>query len=409
VRAPRALIIGGSLGGLFAAHLLRSIGWDIRVFERSAADLSGRGAGLGTRGELASVLGKAGIELGRGAITQVRSRILLDESGSIAAEIPICSLATAWDRVYGALRQALPSRQYHAGKHLRSFEQDAGSIFAHFADGTRAEGELLVGADGVHSVVRAQVMPDVQPRYAGYVGWRGAASQADLPEAFRQLMFNHMNFFFGERHLALSVPMPAPAEPLSAGESRVQITWFRPADADTTLRQLCTDSSGRRHGSSIPPALIRQECIAELKAAAAELAPQMTSLIRGLKQPLLQPIYDFEAPRMVFGRAVLLGDAAFVARPHVGTGVTKAALDADGLARALSMHSSDIHSALARYEAERSAYGQRLVARGRALGAWLEGSSQADRCGQPRDGGWRERLIGQFGAAGEEKLSDARA
>ena len=404
MRPPRALIIGGSLGGLFAAHLLRSIGWDVGVFERSAADLSGRGAGLGTRGELASVLSKAGIELGRSAIAQVRSRIRLDESGSIAAEIPILSFATAWDRVYRALRQALPSEQYHAGKHLCRFEQDAGSIIAHFADGYSAEGELLVGADGVHSAVRAQVRPDIQPRYAGYVGWRGANVQTDVPYAFRQLVFNHMTFFFCERQLALSVPMPASAEPSSADEFRVQITWFRPADAGTALRQLCTDSSGRQHGNSIPPTLIRQEVIAELKEAAAGLAPQMTALIRVLKQPLLQPIYDLELPRMAFGRAVLLGDAAFVARPHVGTGVTKAALDADGLASALSMHPSDLSAALARYEAERGTYGKRLVARGRALGAWLGDVDHAP----PHDDRWKERLIRQFGAAGEEPLSDAR-
>ena len=124
---------------------------------------------------------------------------------------------------------------------------------------------------------------------------------------------------------------------------------------------------------AIPPPLIRPEFISELKASAgSSLAPQMAAVVAQAKQPLLQPVFDLESPQLTFGRVVLLGDAAFVARPHVVAGVTKAALDAQYLVDALVAAGHDIEPALARYDTERRSFGGRLVARARHLGAYLE-------------------------------------
>ena len=113
--------------------------------------------------------------------------------------------------------------------------------------------------------------------------------------------------------------------------------WFRPAEYASTLRQWCTDATGHCHGNSIPPPLIRQEVIAELKLAARTLWPLNSPGAGAVPgEPILSAIFDLEAPRMTFGRVALVGDAAFVARPHVGTGVTKAAFRTP---RRLPMHS----------------------------------------------------------------------
>jgi len=90
------------------------------------------------------------------------------------------------------------------------------------------------------------------------------------------------------------------------------------------------------------------------------------------EQVFFQAIFDLESPRMALGRVALLGDAAFVARPHVGMGVTKAALDAECLAREIRAANGDLDSALARYDRERRRFGTRLVARARRLGAYIE-------------------------------------
>ena len=399
---PRALVIGGSLAGLLAANLLRTIGWEAVVFERAKSDLAGRGAGLGTREALFSVMQRIGIKLDDSIGVEVRSRVGLDQNGETMCEVPVRAVATAWDRVYHALKAAFPSECYRSGMQLERFEQDAGKVTACFANGLRAEGDLLIGADGIYSTVREQLMPELKPRYAGYVSWRGVAAEDDVPAAFRATVFHHMNFCFPEGELALSVPMSAANEESGLPLRRCQFSWFRPVEYEITLPQLCTDASGRCHGVSIPPPLIRPKLIAELKATAETLlAPQIASLVAQAKQPLLQPIFDLESPRLSFGRTVLLGDAAFVARPHVGTGVTKAALDAQCLADALLTAKNDIDLALTRYDRERRRFGKWLVARGRYLGRYLEGQITARReCRAANLYRWPETLMREFGGVG---------
>jgi len=337
------------------------------------ADLADRGAGLGTREELFAVLRRIGIDLEASIGVEVHSRVGLDRSGETICEVPVRSITTAWDRIYRALKTALPAESYHSGMQLERFEQDTHKVTAIFADGLRAEGDLLIGADGIHSTVRRQLIPEATPRYAGYVGWRGVAEEGDGPTSVHAMVLHHMTFCFPEGELALSIPMPASDGDARFSPRRCQFSWFRPVDYGTTLPQMCTDASGHYHGESIPPPLIRPKVIEALKANAdALLAPQIAALVTQTEQPILQPIFDLESPRIAFDRTVLLGDAAFVARPHVGTGVTKAALDAQCLADALLSAGNDIKAALMRYDRERRQFGKGLVARGRYLGRYLE-------------------------------------
>src|SRR5262245_32415661 len=144
-----------------------------------------------------------------------------------------------------------------------------------------------------------------------------------------------------------------------------------------------------KHGVTIPPPLIRREVIQDLKASAERLLPaQMAAVVHRTKQPLLQAIFDLESPQVVFGRIALLGDAAFVARPHVAAGVTKAALDAQSLVDALAGSPSDLDRALAHYDDEQRHFGSRLVARARLLGAHLEARRTESETGSDRIDKW---------------------
>jgi 2-polyprenyl-6-methoxyphenol hydroxylase-like FAD-dependent oxidoreductase len=166
-------------------------------------------------------------------------------------------------------------------------------------------------------------------------------------------------------------PVPGPDNDVAPGRRRSNFVWYHPMRAND-LAKLCTDAGGHCHGTAIPPHLIRPDAIAEMRRLARHLfAPQIADLVALAAQPFFQAIFDMESPCVARGRVVLLGDAAFVARPHVGMGTTKAALDARYLAEAIAAE-DDINAALDRYDRAVRRFGTRVVARGRWLGAHLE-------------------------------------
>ena len=366
----RAVIIGGSLGGLMAAHLLRSVGFDAVVFERNDEELASRGVGLGTHPQLIAILKRAGIDFdGSMGITPPRG-VCLDRQGKIIIEQPMGRTLSGWSRLYRALLDALPPGTYRFSKRLTRVEQDAAGVTAIFADGTRERGDLLIGADGVRSTVRGQFLPDAQPVYAGYVAWRAAIDEAEVPPELWREMAPLYAFCLPEGEQLISYPVPGRDNDTAVGRRGYNIIWYRPTDA-ATLADISTDAEGRTHAAGIPPPLIRPEVIARIKADAKRLmAPQIAALLERTT-PFFQPIYDLVSPRMVFGRVALAGDAAFVARPHAGAGTTKAALDAACLADSLRDSGNDLAIGLQRYEHKQMPFGQAMVALNREEGAYL--------------------------------------
>ncbi len=369
---PRALVIGGSVGGLFTANLLRQSGWRVDVFERVSETLTGRGAGIATHPELLDILVRCGARVDDSVGVEVPCRVVLDATGGLVDELPMRQVFTSWGRLHTLLEAQLPAAQYHAGWSLERIEQRGETVIACFADGRRAEGELLVGADGLRSTVRAQFLPAVKPLYAGYVAWRGMVEEAEISAATRASLMDRFTFCLPPGEQMLGYPVAGPANSTRPGDRRYNFVWYRPAAEDPDLADMLTDATGCRHEVSIPPPLIRRDVVARMRRAAENLlAPQFAEILGLIREPFFQPIYDLESPQLAFERVALLGDAAFVARPHVGMGVTKAAEDALALAEALH-GARDVPSALRDYERARSGHGAKVVARARHLGAYMQ-------------------------------------
>jgi len=363
------------MSGLLAALLLRRAGWDVDILERVETELAGRGAGIVAQPDLIETLRGLGIDTADMGV-EIATRKILAQSGHVTREFTCPQVLTAWERVYRALRDAFPADHYHRGRGVTRFEQSRYSVIACTGEG-EIECELLVGADGLRSTIRQQCVPDLAPLYAGYVAWRALIPEAVFPPAIHDELFEYMTFCLPPGEQFLGYPVAGPDNDLSPGRRRYNVVWYRPAAEHSELQHLLTDEGGKVHALSIPPPLIRRDAIAAMRAAAGRLLPpQFREVVRLIGEPILQPIYDLESPRMAFGRVAIIGDAAFVARPHVAAGVAKAADDAAALAAALA--SDDVEPALRRFEAQRLPIGRRIIERARHLGAYLQATQTAE-------------------------------
>ncbi len=368
-RKRRAIIIGGSMSGLFSAAFLRQIGWDADVYERSSVELVGRGAGITTHPELIEALEASGAgtaDLG----VEVPKRIAIDRNGNITGERPLRQILTSWDRLQRLLRATIDETHYHLGHAFERVDQDERGVRVTFAGGKVEHADLLIGGDGIRSSVRGQMAPELQPIYAGYYIWRGAPNEADLSPKTLKEIFPYFVFYLPPRQEVITYPISGFNNELTPGKRRYNFIWYRVADAQQ-MKEMNVDERGVQHEFSVPPPLIRRDLIAQMYADARDIMPEvMLDCVMTMKQPFITPIYDFTADRIVFGRVAMVGDAAANARPHMGFGVAKAGGDAMALARHLR-DNEDIDTALKAYNAERQPIGNTIVMHSRKLGTHM--------------------------------------
>lgn len=338
----KALIIGAGIGGLAAAIGLRRAGIEVQVFDQ--ADLFGElGAGLALWPNAVKALRQLGLA------DSIRSISVLEASGGIRTPRgALLTSATSLDleRTFGAptlvmhraevhavLLQALGREHVQLGSRCLGFEQNAEQVVARFDGGARVAGDLLVGADGLRSVVRAQLHGERPPRYAGYTAWR-----AVLP-------FDHQRLLPGETWGAGTRFGNAPL-------SDNRVYWF----ATTNVPE------GQRNREGEQAALLGifrgwHAPIEQLIAATPNSAI------------LRHDIYDRPVlRRWGSGRVTLLGDAAHPMTPNLGQGACQAIEDAVVLMKLLQS-GGDTAAALRTYEAQRMRRTAWLVAQSRRIGA----------------------------------------
>lgn len=381
----KAIICGGSVGGLFCAAALMRAGWEVVVFERSAVELSGRGAGIVTHPALLKALESVGAgtdDLGVAAT----DRVAIDRAGGTIKTIAHSQIFTAWDRVYSLLRALIPPGAYRLDSALASYRDNGASVVVRFEDGSEETADLLVGADGFRSAVRAQMFPDVQPRYADYVVWRAVAEEAALSTEFRERLFETFGIYAPSGRQILGYPIAGAHNDLRPNHRRYNFVWYRAYDADE-LAAMLIDANGEAHDVSIPPPLIREDVVATMEEEARQRVPSVfLDALDAADRPFFTPIYDLISPQFAQGRVALCGDAACTARPHVGMGVTKAADDALCLAR--SVAAGNIPEGLTAYSAERLPVARFVYDRAQRLGRYIfseesGGAANTDGRGHP--------------------------
>ena len=387
----RICIIGASLGGLMAANMLLRDGHDVQVLEKVEGSLDGRGAGIVTHPALSVALSRCGVpsfdEVSHEALgVEVQTRVALDAHGREVARLDMPQVLTSWSRLYAVLRRGFPADRIHSGVTVTAFGQDASGVHISglaAANGTRQfEGDLLIASDGLRSAVRAQLAPLAVPEYAGYIAWRGVCDEAALSAHTLHTAFPYFAFGLPEGEQLIGYPVAGTHNNTSPGQRRWNFVWYRPAAA-AELQDLLTDDDGIHHPLGIAPQRMRAgHAQAMLQAAHRLLAPQFAEIIARTAQPFVQPIFDVASERLAFGRVALMGDTAFVARPHVGMGVTKAAEDAMALSDSIRTHGATAQ-ALTAFEAERLPAGKAVVERARRLGSYL--AAQANSAPTLRD------------------------
>lgn len=369
---PRILIVGGSIGGLFAAVLLGRAGFDVTVTERSEHGLEGRGAGLVAQREVFAMLREIGIEhVARVGVT-ARERIHLDRSDGIVLRQATPQTQLSWDLLFRTFRELVPEARYRLKARVVTVQSDEAGARVMYADGREEVADLVIGADGIGSVVRAAVSgPDARPSYVGYATWRGLVPEGEVPPLAAARLFECFAFYNAPGSHVLGYLVPGADGSTDVGRRRYNWVWYRPY-SPRELDRVLVDAEGAKHPFSLGPGQVPAELADELRSDAAETLPaSFAAAVAAEPRPFLHAIFDCAPANMVKGRIALLGDAAFVARPHTAMGVAKAAGDAFALRDALQQQ-ADLDSALRAYEAARVPVGQSIVAYGQRLGRQLE-------------------------------------
>jgi 2-polyprenyl-6-methoxyphenol hydroxylase-like FAD-dependent oxidoreductase len=382
----RIVIIGGSLGGLMAANMLLRDGHDVQVLERAASSLDGRGAGIVTHRPLMTALERCGLTIDGSLGVTVDERVVLAPDGAVAERVQISQVLTSWSRLYAMLSSVFDAKRMRYGASVSKVEQSAHGVRVQCEDGRSWDADLVVAADGIRSTVRSQLLPQVQPQYAGYVAWRGVCDEVVLSQFTLKTVFDSFGFGVPPGEQLIGYPVAGASNTTARGQRRYNFVWYRPA-SEPELKNLMTDADGQHYPLGISPNKVAWQHVAAVRHIARErLAPQFAEMLEKTAQPFLQPIYDCATSQMAFDRVALLGDAAFVARPHVGMGVTKAAEDAMALTDSIATHGATAQ-ALQAYQTLRLNPSLAVLQRARELGAYMQAQGQQqglDQAGQQR-------------------------
>ncbi|MGL5941140.1 MAG: FAD-dependent urate hydroxylase HpxO [Waterburya sp.] len=340
----KVIIIGSGMAGLAAGIAMRQVGYEVEIYEKTRK-LRPAGAGISLWSNGIKVLNKLGLGKEVAAIGGEMNRMeYRNHQGEILNNVNLMPLVEqVGQRPYPVSRTDLQQMMLTAfgeadvrmGMRCVEVKQDAESATAIFEDGSTATGDVIVGADGIRSVVREYLNGGkVEPRYAGYVNWNGIVEASpDLAESDVWVIY------VGEGKRASMMPI---------GGNRFYFFMGCP----------------KPKGTKVEPKDIR----AELKSTFEGWAQPVQNLITKLdpEQVNRLEISDIDPlPHLVKGRIALVGDSAHATTPTLGQGGCQAMEDAEVLCRYLITTNIGVEDALKRYETERKERVAQLVLKAR--------------------------------------------
>ncbi len=341
------IIIGGGIGGLATALALRQRGIRADVFEQ-ASTIREVGAGLVLSPNALSVLD----QLGLGDAVKVigwplTSARITEADGRPVQTVDVLKLTHRYGygmlvvhrgKLQKLLLDALPNEQIHTGKPLANFTDDGHRVRATFADGSVADGDFLIGADGIRSVVRTSLSENQTLRYAGQTCWRAMVDYT-LPTHQQTTSVEYWGRSPGLR--------------------------FGIVPAGTGQVYLYVTTAASANGRDVPG-----EVIAYLRSLSRDFAPIVRNIIDATDEKRLHraDLYDLPTLRTWSrGRVTLLGDAAHATTPNLGQGACQAIEDAHVVAACLASV-NPVEQAFRQYETIRKAKADRVVQLSRRIG-----------------------------------------
>lgn len=349
MREKNIVIVGGSIAGCAMAVLLHRLGAKVTVLERSLGQISQQGAGI--------MLPIAVIDqcIALDLFDQDTPRFVMHSrsfsrklySASTAEkfwEQAIQGAALNWMDVYRNLRKRLAPDCYQTQKTVQHIQKNADGYDIRTSDGKIIFADMVIAADGVDSTIRAQLIPNTKEAYAGYVAWRGVLDDATLNTE------NHVPYYVFQNGHMLLYRIPASDY---ATTKKTLLNWLiyenNPA---ISLCELLKDKNGQQHTRSISAGNLHHDQKEYLHLFARKNLPTaIADIVRQTLNPFVQTIFDFQLPAYAANNIIFAGDAAATLRPHSGSGVLKALMNAITFYTKLSENSAqDLSTMIAQWK-----------------------------------------------------------
>ncbi len=351
-------VVGAGMGGLSVAATLRQVGADVQIYEQ-AHQFARLGAGIQMMPNSMKVLRGIGVEekLRRLAFQPYSHLNREWDTGKILRELPMPEslfgapyLCMHRADLHDALASAVPREIIHLSKKLVGLDQTADRVTLTFADGTRAEADAVVGADGIHSIVRDIIIGPDMPIHKGRIAYRAIFPSALLNG--RDLGGSRTKWWGIDRHIVIYYTTPS--------RSEVYLITSVPEPAEWLTRESWSTKGDVR----------------DLRKAYEGFHPDVTAVVNACPDCHKWAILEREPlPRWSDGRIVLLGDACHPMTPYMAQGAATAIEDAAILARCIAESEENVQEAFRRYEAHRKPRTSRIQAISSA-NTWMQGGDQ---------------------------------